>query len=96
MIPKHQRDNFESASEAANQINRLIYAAYTIAEEINHSPEQLEQADSLFVLLNIAQEKLAELNKAHKMVWVAMGGNSLTLSDGDIKAARGDESEVAA
>lgn len=89
-MEKHQHDTYERASEVTNQVKRLMGAAYNVADDLNHTREQLDAADTLFVLLNLAGEKMAELEKAHQMIWVAMGGKSLTLSDDDIKAARGE------
>lgn len=89
-MEKHQRDSYEHASDLTNQINRLIHAAETVADDINHTPKQIKQADALFVLLNIAQEKVAELEKAHQMIWVGLGGKSFSLTDDEISIARGE------
>jgi len=90
MIAKHHRENHERSSEIANQIKRLINAAYTVGANLNTTPDQLADADTLFSLLTIADEKLVQLEKYHTIEWVGLGGNANDLTDDEIKQARGE------
>lgn len=90
MIAQHHRKNHERASDLTNQIKRLINAIHTVADAITTTPEQLVQADTVFALLMIAEEKLAQLEKSQSMEWVGLGGNSDELTEDEIKTARGE------
>jgi len=88
-IPAHIRHNFEDTEDHLHRLRGLRFAVDYMAEAAE--AQNSSESESLFVLLGEVRGTLYSAMFAHQAEWVGMGGESTSLTEDEIAAARGNK-----
>lgn len=90
MIPNHQRVNHERSDYLIHVIKHLQAATYEMVGNLEIVPEHRSLMDTVLAMLEFADEKISALEHARQLEWVGLGGKNESLSEDDLKNARGE------
>ena len=85
MVPDLQRTNYERTAGCLDDLRALMFAS----DELARLPTEYERQKYAATLMTLALEKLDEVERAHAMEWVGLGGKYPTLTDDEMAQAKG-------
>ncbi|WP_371055736.1 hypothetical protein [Rhodosalinus sp. K401] len=93
-IPDNVRANYEHTHYLIHQARCFITASLWMQFVDEHREKGTLEHATAELLLDMASEKLAEVEKAHDAEWVGLGGDSGGLTPEEIAAARGQSGNL--
>ena len=91
-IPEHLTANHAATDEALIRLNGLAYALEIVADEIPDTARKSSNHwQAFYALMNELVEKHRTLDRLRSMEWAGIGGSGHSLTDDEIRRARGQQ-----
>lgn len=89
MVPEHQRKNYDRTGDLINALDCILVALDTLEQAVAPR-EATRESNAAAKMLDLALDKIKEIEKARSMEWVGIGGRSDTLTEAEVAQARGE------